>query len=108
MIDDVFQSTHPSGVRLRKLYCYPYCVVISIHAPQWGATHTPSVSFSSSIQFQSTHPSGVRLDSQRQMTVHRYFNPRTPVGCDSNETMSFNARLKISIHAPQWGATKLF
>ena len=80
MIDDVFQSTHPSGVRLRKLYCYPYCVVISIHAPQWGATHTPSVSFSSSIQFQSTHPSGVRLPSRNRRRISEQFQSTHPSG----------------------------
>ena len=35
------------------------------------------------------------------------FNPRTPVGCDV--AISFtNLRLRISIHAPQWGATGQF
>ena len=33
-----------------------------------------------------------------------YFNPRTPVGCD-HAPRSRSARLLISIHAPQWGAT---
>ena len=55
-----FQSTHPSGVRLSILtYCYL------------------------TILFQSTHPSGVRLRLQKHFfSCPKYFNPRTPVGCD--------------------------
>ena len=34
------------------------------------------------------------------------FNPRTPVGCDE-ATMSARKSRRISIHAPQWGATDL-
>ena len=78
--------------------------MISIHAPQWGATR------SASLPWQPI-----------------YFNPRTPVGCDVARTdVGFNANefqsthpsgvrradgqgrgrpLQISIHAPQWGAT---
>ncbi len=60
------------------------------------------------------------------MFSHRYFNPRTPVGCDSMGILPMFCRVKfqsthpsgvrrdaahthtktvISIHAPQWGAT---
>ena len=79
---------------------------ISIHAPQWGATLTPPESRSYSAIFQSTHPSGVRRATgsaqtwTRPISIHapqwgattrgkpnnprdNYFNPRTPVGCDS-------------------------
>ena len=77
--------------------------IISIHAPQWGATvHMPLNSIDS--LFQSTHPSGVRQIASRQEEVDELFqsthpsgvrpcpskpqrsptdfNPRTPVGCD--------------------------
>ena len=56
---------------------------ISIHTPQWGATTTSSSATAAPRRFQSTHPSGVRLD------------PACVAG-------SFHF---ISIHAPQWGAT---
>ena len=36
---------------------------------------------------------------------HRYFNPRTPVGCDRHALGHDNGAVGISIHAPQWGAT---
>ena len=102
----VFQSTHPSGVRLN-----PY-----------GIRDV-------AVSFQSTHPSGVRL---RRMESYQgvpcNFNPRTPVGCDGRgggevaflcifqSTHPSGVRLArytvaeiremISIHAPQWGATR--
>ena len=100
-----FQSTHPSGVRQ------------SFHIPLWAAA-----------SFQSTHPSGVRRPTAcNACTTAKYFNPRTPVGCDTGGPQArrpdadFNPRtpvgcdrsglrgrggfVEISIHAPQWGAT---
>ena len=80
------------------------------------------------VVFQSTHPSGVRPDT---VTRHQnssdfnprtpvgcdacrcaaawssaYFNPRTPVGCDCHCDLGEVAAFHISIHAPQWGATR--
>ena len=80
--------------------------VISIHAPQWGATsrnsiiptmhqhfnpRTPvgcdrigwSATYQGVVTFQSTHPSGVRRHDSVISSFHLYFNPRTPVGCDT-------------------------
>ena len=81
-------------------------------------------------KFQSTHPRGVRLTRLRRPCFRRYFNPRTHVGCDNapkftfDEINDFNPRthvgcdvirrqfglefLRISIHAPTWGATRPF
>ena len=146
-----FQSTHPSGVRRRgglrekrqhmisihapqwgaTIRAMVVCpdIQISIHAPQWGATITQckqsfnqttfqsthpsgvrlnwSVVSPSRYVFQSTHPSGVRLDSiGRSLLVVLDFNPRTPVGCDTPSSVTLTLH-SISIHAPQWGATKL-
>ena len=100
---------------------------ISIHAPQWSATCPSSSLLVLVIVFQSTHPSGVRRAPITKVRQARYFNPRTPVGCDRPERASlrrrtdFNPRTpvgcdppkwgqgratcRISIHAPQWGAT---
>ena len=101
--------------------------MISIHAPQWGATRTLGRLLFRGV-FQSTHPSGVRQAITSYTTVVRaHFNPRTPVGCDSTvgsrpyPSGHFNPRtpvgcdllhdmdcghdVRISIHAPQWGAT---
>ena len=78
----LFQSTHPSGVRLACELDVTVQVIISIHAPQWGATNVGIISCMSRI-FQSTHPSGVR--------------PKNLTALGVTDT--------ISIHAPQWGAT---
>ena len=58
-------------------------MIISIHAPQWGATQYP---------YWTNAP-------------RRYFNPRTPVGCDVQQIGGGVGPRLISIHAPQWGAT---
>ena len=101
--------------------------MISIHAPQWGAT-TPPERRSHSAIFQSTHPSGVRPPCSRvpaapcnfnprtpvgcdrgcrpRAALPYHFNPRTPVGCDVNPENKFHTHC-ISIHAPQWGATEV-
>ena len=56
----MFQSTHPHGVRrIPPLLVHP-CMVVSIHAPAWGATDF-TWRMAESMMFQSTHPHGVRL-----------------------------------------------
>ena len=77
-----FQSTHPSGVRRHVQRAVGEQLVISIHAPQWGATGAKP--------------------GERDTRV--YFNPRTPVGCDP-WFHQMGPYQDISIHAPQWGAT---
>jgi len=54
-----FQSTHPHGVR--HLCGFPVFnpVLVSIHAPAWGATQEAQEAIQSAM-FQSTHPHGVR------------------------------------------------
>ena len=75
--------------------------------------------------FQSTHPCGVRMSKMCADTCHLCFNPRTRVGCEliwfiaNSRITSFNPRtrvgcegytgfkrffVKVSIHAPVWGA----
>ena len=54
-----FQSTHPSGVRPCRIKGEASSFLISIHAPQWGATQG-RVELLTAAEFQSTHPSGVR------------------------------------------------
>ena len=108
VMDDFEQviSIHaPSGVRLDEEPEPAPLGLISIHAPQWGAT------------CQTMYPLRYRRD----------FNPRTPVGCDKafreacmqagvfqsthpsgvrqGVPRGLHAGRRISIHAPQWGAT---
>ncbi len=72
-------------MRLRVRHRSEYHHLISIHAPQWGAT----------------------ISTISELTSHSYFNPRTPVGCDLVTNHVEDLRVIISIHAPQWGATVL-
>ena len=122
-----FQSTHPSRVRLgdggetwrHRSHFNPRTPVgcdrrvripfdsglISIHAPQWGATWPPDGTSPSSAYFNPRTPVGCDPTPQGEMAEHPYFNPRTPVGCDLS-LIRASATSLISIHAPQWGATR--
>ena len=98
----LFQSTHPCGVRhismsasyrkhsfnpRTRVGCDSIDVIeipfsfVSIHAPVWGATKSPS-DIPLGATFQSTHPCGVRLGYQLEANLRHCFNPRTRVGCD--------------------------
>ena len=98
-----FQSTHPCGVRQNKRkpqssqLCFNprtrvgcddlgdnigQCIVVSIHAPVWGATLIYIAMTLRAIEFQSTHPCGVRRRASTKRRSHYCFNPRTRVGCD--------------------------
>ena len=77
-----FNPRTPVGCDLHLSADYYPIYNISIHAPQWGATCS-STPPSSHYSFQSTHPSGVRPAPSRHARQSDYFNPRTPVGCDT-------------------------
>ena len=103
--------------------------LISIHAPQWGATGHARVRRRGRHDFNPRTPVGCdtntitgKIDAL-MISIHapqwgatgalrcdagrpsENFNPRTPVGCDSNSHSNGSSSLGISIHAPQWGAT---
>ena len=77
---DVFQSTHPHGVRRAKVLG-SVSALVSIHAPAWGATRT-HISSPVRTRFQSTHPHGVRPMFLFMREPTACFNPRTRMGCD--------------------------
>ena len=83
ILNHMFQSTHPCGVR--------------------QVTKEKRLS---SNTFQSTHPCGVRLLSKLLYFWSNSFNPRTRVGCDYIDS-TWGLHIKVSIHAPVWGATRL-
>ena len=82
-IPEVFQSTHPRGVR-------PFPPGAASGVPVFQSTHPRGVrrlgaaGSMTAVRFQSTHPRGVRLMGGRG-TVKRQW---------------------VSIHAPTWGATR--
>ena len=79
-----FQSTHPSGVRPFPSACL-------------GLFHV----------FQSTHPSGVRRGYWRVHMDADLFQSTHPSGVRLALDDMYYHLLRISIHAPQWGATIL-
>ena len=81
--------------------------VISIHAPQWGATKSKGMTKRFVSEFQSTHPSGVRLPRRSPCSrPPRKFQSTHPSGVRLVETILHVVVTPISIHAPQWGATR--
>ena len=80
---NIFQSTHPSGVRLVGWHVRDGERQISIHAPQWGATQGREF-----------------LGYAGVISIHA---PQW--GATLNDLPIGIGQAKISIHAPQWGAT---
>ena len=76
-----FQFTRPRGAR-RIVQHIVFDMLVSIHAPTWGATEFNIISGSMYVAFQFTRPSGAR-----------------------QADMSLAEILAVSIHAPTWGAT---
>ena len=123
----LFQSTHPSGVRRHPPPGRQIHLPISSHAPQWGATRArhqkPTIendfnprtpvgcddmlfpAFFSCSLFQSTHPSGVRRICLTEITSIMEFQSTHPSGVRLPLHRRARQRVRISIHAPQWGAT---
>ena len=58
-----FQPTRPYGARLRQLANPDKLVVVSTHAPLWGATSRRAGWLDGSAWFQPTRPYGARLAS---------------------------------------------
>ena len=83
LISFLFQSTPPRGGRRQQPDECPEQIVVSIHAPAWGAT--------------------ARHDAERAMRTG--FNPRPRVGGDSTQLEGGGLPRPVSIHAPAWGAT---
>ena len=100
---------------------------ISIHAPQWGATVVNANRVTTLWYFNPRTPVGCDAHPQWEAVRASYFNPRTPVGCDNvylvdpifhlkfqsthpsgvrRPVRVLAAQSQISIHAPQWGATR--
>ena len=79
-------------------------MMISIHAPSWGATMGP-LTMSTARPFQSTHPRGVRP----RRTIFHHLPDKISIHAPSwGATLIIGIkgwRQAISIHAPSWGAT---
>ncbi len=121
-----FNSRTRMGCDLFECF-HVFSIVVSIHAPAWGATVMPGDSFkvkTVSIHapawgatvrggvtsfhnwFQFTHPHGVRQEPHCPRAWLPRFNSRTRMGCDQTRRLS-KITLRVSIHAPAWGATAI-
>ena len=83
LLSMMFQSTHPRGVRQRRATCCPPSWTSFNPRTRVGCDLAPGLQQNTQHRFQSTHPRGVRL------------LPADDLG----------AVVKVSIHAPAWGAT---
>jgi len=79
-------------------------VLVSIHAPAWGATIYPR-RISYRLRFQSTRPHGARRSQGGISIMLCRFNPRARMGRDATKQTQEAEVYSVSIHAPAWGAT---
>ena len=78
---------------------------ISIHAPAWGATLNANRMPLRSHEFQSTLPHGERRHKKRLHLPQLLFQSTLPHGERPRSALVFKSSIRISIHAPAWGAT---
>ena len=113
-------------MRLRSARVLLLLVLISIHAPAWGATSFES--FKPRSPFQFTHPRGVRRlvgNFNAKLIMFQFTHPRGvrrsfasssdkvpskfqfthPRGVRLSKLSKACATRGVSIHAPAWGAT---
>ena len=81
-----------------------HLLIVSIHAPVWGATTTKGALALGAGVFQSTHPCGVRPCALSRLpplgvSIH------APVWGATAEDYGKLVTALVSIHAPVWGAT---
>ena len=126
--DAMFQSTRPRGARLSLSLPCVWCVIVSIHAPAWGATPIRGRATTDDPCFNPRARVGRDVITVCLRSCGWRFNPRARVGRDITRsagqwparafqsTRPRGARLgmasrppvgrRVSIHAPAWGATR--
>ena len=98
-----FQFTHPmwgATISQRHIICHS---LVSIHAPQWGATRVSTSETTEPNSFNSRTPCGVRLDWITSQTPRSCFNSRTPCGVRLYGQLHNGRKEQVSIHAPHVG-----
>ena len=81
---DLFQPTHPHGVR-HGPYCDDCWEEMFQPTHPHGVRPARALSSGNSSSFQPTHPHGVRPGSaERRFGAGSGFNPRTRTGCDAD------------------------
>ena len=116
-----FQSTHPSGVRpavwlqergvIKFQSTHPVGydhiritqgdgVLISIHAPQWGATVALRCGGYAGLISIHAPQWGATSPCFSPSSCSRYFNPRAPVGCDKTTRATRGWRCNFNPRTP--------
>ena len=101
----MFQSTHPHGVRQSQIEFYVELTKVSIHAPTRGATHPEFQKNVDDLVSIHAPTRGATVLSRSGIRPMVSFNPRTHTGCDLGNTHK-RFGYCVSIHAPTRGATK--
>ena len=78
-----FQSTRPRGARLNDLEARYMELIVSIHAPAWGATATGRRSPAIDSGFNPRARVGRDICGFQDVPDFRSFNPRARVGRDA-------------------------
>ena len=81
------------------------CGWVSIHAPAWGATSSPSVPLRDRKVSIHAPAWGATDRQQLPQRLTLSFNSRSRVGSDPSPPIPCAPRPAVSIHAPAWGAT---
>ena len=79
-------------------------MIVSIHAPAWGATGIAITVHLAGV-FQSTHPRGVRLCFALSADIFSEVSIHAPAWGATFRRLKFINYIVVSIHAPAWGAT---
>jgi len=79
-------------------------VLVSIHAPAWGATSLFPYAPILSKCFNPRARVGRDYGKRKRFCNNKSFNPRARVGRDNGLTKT-GYFVTVSIHAPAWGAT---
>ena len=101
---NIFQSTHPYGVRLNSVF-------LASADARFQSTHPYGVRLigcelkRAGSGFQSTHPYGVRRDCAAPSLAAPPISIHAPVWGATVRRACEARKIKISIHAPVWGAT---
>ncbi len=99
-----FQSTLPRGER-RGFGCSALCSGTFQSTLPRGERLNFDAMVKLEVKFQSTLPRGERQTASIRNEKNVCFNPRSRVGSDTRLELRIRD-LRVSIHAPAWGATK--
>ncbi len=102
-----FQSTPPHGGRPGVGVDGHRGEAVSIHAPAWGATSRRQEDRESHCGFNPRPRMGGDSHKPHQVRRTSRFNPRPRMGGDLGVFATVGRDVRVSIHAPAWGATRL-